>query len=291
MSSGNRRSETLRGASVRRRIVTPVVVALMTLGGLSSVHAQDATPAASPAAATCVTAAVSGAVASPVSSDEATPVTDQATSNSVYKAVSLYYGCLSGNLIVGAYSGLNITSISSLPDGSLLVDNQVSVLSQVYASELTLVQSGDSWDVTNAVAIAPQTDLDVAALSAEVAGKAFTATTAADTSPAIMVHFANGEKTPQTFVILMTPDKFDLSTVTSFDLSKLPAGTTYIGETTLDPGAEADTLFLGLLPGNYAFIAVNADGSVDATSPLVLSEPADLDVPDIFASPEATPAS
>ncbi len=293
MSSGIRRSARGSMLLLGRRAATPVFVALLTLGGLGTVQAQDASPSASPAGAACVTAAsATGASpeASPATDVLATPVSDQAVIDTATTTLETYYSCLSDTSTRGSYEALVVTMVSTLDDGSLLVDHQVQLGNQIWASRATLVDQDGTWMVVSQVAIAPTTDLDLVTLSAKVSGGLVeVGRPSADAGEAIMIHGVNGESTDQTFVLLAVPEAFDPATMTTYDPAALPEGVTIVGELPLAAGAEGDALFEGLKPGNFAMFAVGADGTLATGAVFALTEPVKLDVPSIFDTPEATP--
>ncbi len=291
----NRRSADDSMRLLCRRVATPVLAALITIGGLGTAQAQDASPAASPAGSACVVAAdTSGAspAASPATDALATPVADQAVIDTATAALTTYYDCLGQTSTRGSYEALTVNSVSSLADGSLQVDHQVNLGKQVLASRATLVESDGAWMVASQTAIAPKTDLDTVTLSIKVTGGAVEAgRPSAVAGPAVSVHMVNGEKTDQTFVVLSVPEKFDPASMKTYDPAALPADVAVVGELPLAAGTEGDALFVGLEPGNYAVFAVGSDGTLATGAVFALTAPAKLDVPSIFDTPVATPAT
>ena len=295
MSSGNRRWAGGSDRLLRRRVATPVFVALIALGGLGTVQAQESSPAASPAGSACV-AAAEGTGASPAASPAAdalaTPVSDEAVIGAATTALDTYYGCLSETSTRGSYAELTVSTVSTLENGNLLVEHQVKLGKQILASRATLVESNGEWAVTSQTAISPKTDLDMVTLSIKVADGAVEASPpSAEAKDAVSFHGVNSEKSAQTFVLLSVPEKFDPTSMTAFDPSALPEGVTLVGELPIAAAAEADALFVGLAPGTYAVFAVGEDGKLATGTVIALTEPVKLDVPSIFASPEATPAA
>jgi len=201
-----------------------------------------------------------------------------------------YYSCLSETSSRGSYEELVVMMVSTLDNGSLLVDHQVKLGSQIQANRATLIDQDGSWMVVSQTAIAPKTDLDLVTLSAKVSGGVVeVGRPAADAGEAILIHGVNGETTSQTFVLLGVPEAFDPATMTSYGPAALPEGVTIVGELPLAAAAEGDALFIGLKPGNYAVFAVGADGKLATGAVFALTEPVKLDVPNIFDTPEATP--
>ena len=295
MSSGNRRWAGDSARLLRRRVATPVFVALITLGGLGTAQAQESSPAASPAGSACVVAA-EGTSASPAASPAAgalaTPVSDEAVIGSATTALKTYYGCLSETSTRGNYEELTVGNVSALENGNLLVDHQVKLGKQVLASRATLVESNGEWAVASQTAISPKTDLDMVTLSIKVADGAVEASPpSAEAKSAVSFHGVNSEKSAQTFVLLSVPEKFDPKSMTAFDPAALPDGVTLVGELPVAAGAEGDALFVGLEPGTYAAYAAGADGTLATGAVFALTAPAKLDVPSIFATPVATPAT
>lgn len=295
MSSGNRR---WAGGSARllcRRVATPVFVALIALGGLGTAQAQESSPAASPAGSACVVAAEgTGAspAASPAADALATPVSDEAVIGAATTTLDTYYSCLSETSTRGSYGELTVSAVSALEDGSLLVNHQVTLGKQVLASRATLVESNGEWAIAAQTAISPKTNLDMVTLAIKVAdGAVSTSPPSAEAKDAVSFHGVNSEKSAQTFVLLGVPEKFDPTSMTAFDPAALPEGITLVGELPLAAAAEGDALFVGLEPGTYAVFAVGEDGTLATGTVITLTEPVTLDVPSIFDTPEATPAS
>ncbi|MGI8484333.1 MAG: hypothetical protein ACR2OU_08720 [Thermomicrobiales bacterium] len=295
MSAGNHRWASGSVRLLCRRAATPVFVALIALGGLGSAQAQDASPAASPAGSACVVAAeATGASpeATPAADAQATPVSDEAVIGAATTALDTYYSCLSETSTRGSYGELTVSDVSSLEDGSLLVDHQVTLGKQVLANRATLVETNGEWAVAGQTAISPRTTLDMVTLSIKVTDGAVEAgRPSAEAGPAVSFHGVNSEKSAQTFLFLSVPEKFDPTTMTAFDPTALPEGVTLVGELPLAAESEGDALFVGLEPGSYAVFAVGGDGTLATGTVITLTKPATLDVPSIFDTPEATPAS
>ncbi|MGI8484145.1 MAG: hypothetical protein ACR2OU_07770 [Thermomicrobiales bacterium] len=295
MSSGNRRWAGDSARLLRRRVATPVFVALITLGGLGTVQAQESSPAASPAGSACVVAAEgtsASPAASPAADAHATPVSDEAVIGSATTALQTYYGCLSGTSTRGSYESLTVSNVSTLENGNLLVEHQVKLGKQVLASRATLVERNGEWAVSAQTAIAPKTDLDMVTLSIKVADGAVEAgRPSAEAGAAVSFHGVNSEKSAQTFVFLSVPEKFDPKSMTTFDPKALPEGVTLVGELPLAADSEGDALFEGLEPGTYAVFAAGNGGKLATGAVITLTAPVKLDVPSIFGTPGATPTT
>ncbi len=103
--------------------------------------------------------------------------------------------------------------------------------------------------------------------------------------PTVILQTTNDGEEPLEFALLQTPEGFDPATFSLADYDgTLPDGVTAVGAYALGGGGVDGAVFEGLTAGSYLVAASNGQ-SVG----LVLTEPAALDVPDIFASPEASP--
>jgi len=296
MASGNGRSVPGSFMLLRRRVVTPICVALIALGGIGGAQAQEATPGGAAGGSACVTAAgvgaASGAAATPADAAAATPVSDQSVIDTATTALQAFYTCQDENSVSGTYDHLVVSSVSSTADGSLLVEHQVQRGTQLLAGRATLVDNGGTWSVTAMTPTTPKTDVDMVTISAKVSDGAVELSPAsAEAKPAVSLHGINAESTDQVIVVLKTPDGFDPASITSYNPRELPDGVTLMGELPLAAGAEGDAIFLGLEPGAYAIYGVGTDGTLSTGAALTLTEEVKLDVPSIFDTPEATPSS
>lgn len=296
MASGNGWSVPGSFMLLRRRVVTPICVALIALGGIGGTQAQEATPGGAAGGTACVTAAgagaVSGAAATPADAAAATPVTDQSVIGTATTALQAFYTCQDENSVSGSYEHLAVSSVSSTADGSLLVEHQVQRGAQLLAGRATLADSGGTWSVTAIAPMTPKTDVDMVTISAKAGDGAVELSPAsAEAKPAVSIHGINAEPSDQVIVVLKTPDGFDPASLTSYDPRALPDGVTLVGELPLAAGAEGDAIFLGLGPGAYAIYGVGTDGTLSTGAALTLTEEVQLDVPSIFDTPEATPSS
>lgn len=105
--------------------------------------------------------------------------------------------------------------------------------------------------------------------------------------PTVILQTTNGGDTPLEFALLQTPEGFDPATFSLADFGgTLPDGVTAVGAYSLDAEGVEGAVFEGLTAGSYMVAASNGQ-----SFGLVLTEPAPLDVPDIFASPDASPAA
>lgn len=103
--------------------------------------------------------------------------------------------------------------------------------------------------------------------------------------PTVILQTTNGGDAPLEFALLQTPDGFDPATFSLADYDGTPPeGVTPVGSYVLDAGGVDGAVFEGLTAGSYIVAASNGQ-----SFGFVLIEPAALDVPDIFASPEASP--
>lgn len=103
--------------------------------------------------------------------------------------------------------------------------------------------------------------------------------------PTVILQTTNGGDGPLEFALLQTPEGFDPATFSLADYDGTPPeGVTPIGGYMLDGGEVDGGVFQDLTAGSYLVAASNGQ-----SFGFVLTEPVDLGVPDIFASPEATP--
>jgi len=105
--------------------------------------------------------------------------------------------------------------------------------------------------------------------------------------PTVILQTTNASEQPIEFAVLQTPEGFDPTTVSLADFDgTFPEGVTPIGAYSLEAAGVDGAVFEDLAAGSYLVITSNGQ-----SFPFVLSEPAALDVPDIFATPGATPAT
>ncbi|MDQ3657395.1 MAG: hypothetical protein M3457_20260 [Chloroflexota bacterium] len=105
--------------------------------------------------------------------------------------------------------------------------------------------------------------------------------------PYIILQAENLTDTAQNVAVFSVPEGYDATTFT-FPASEadLPEGVTPVGTYQVAPGERASAVFEGLAEGAYI---VATDGGI--TIPFAVVPVADLGVPDIFGTPEGTPAS
>jgi len=104
-----------------------------------------------------------------------------------------------------------------------------------------------------------------------------------ETRPYIILQTANNTETAMQAAVFMVPEGFDATTFT-FPATEadLPEGVTAIGGYEVLAGEQTAAVFPDLAPGSY-LVATNTGLSV----PFMVTEVVPLDVPDLFASPEA----
>lgn len=105
--------------------------------------------------------------------------------------------------------------------------------------------------------------------------------------PYIILQTDNQTETPQNVAVFSVPADYDATTFT-FPASEadLPEGVTPVGTYQVAPGAQSAAVFPDLSEGNYV---VATDGGI--TIPFAVTPVVDLEVPDLFATPESTPES
>lgn len=105
--------------------------------------------------------------------------------------------------------------------------------------------------------------------------------------PYIILQTDNQTETAQNVAVFSVPEGFDATTFT-FPASEadLPEGVTPVGTYQVAPGAQSAAVFPDLAEGNYI---VATDGGI--TIPFAVTPVVDLEVPDLFATPEGTPES
>lgn len=110
---------------------------------------------------------------------------------------------------------------------------------------------------------------------------------AIEVRPYIVLQTDNQTETPIRAGLFMVPEGVDPATF-GFPPSAadLPEGVTGIGGYSVAPMSQTAAVFIDLAPGSY-LLATDANLSVSFT----ITEVVDLDVPDIFETPEGTPAA
>ena len=267
----------------------------LLVGGSGAALAQDATPEATPAAGgsdavgACLAPGGDTAAATPVAA-EGTPVEDQAIIDEATVAATTFFECLNGNVqpgdLGGPYTLTSLIRVTDLGDGTFGVEHQFTHGSRLVQA-LAVLSEGDDGLVVSGLSMLPvdfegdSTTIGVT-LSGEDAGVSPEET---ETRPSVILQSNNGSEAPLSVAVLMVPEGFDPATFSLADYDgTLPEGVTPVGTYDVEPGGNVGAVFQNLSPGTY-LVAVS-----DGTSyPLVLTEPAAVDVPDIFASPEGTP--
>jgi hypothetical protein len=106
-----------------------------------------------------------------------------------------------------------------------------------------------------------------------------------ETRPFVQFQTGNLNDTDSVIVILQAPAEFDATGFTlPEDAAELPEGVTPFAAYTAPAGADVIAVFPDLPVGTYV-LAISDGHAVT----FVVNEAAAVDVPDIFASPEATP--
>lgn len=104
--------------------------------------------------------------------------------------------------------------------------------------------------------------------------------------PTVILQTTNATGAPIEIALLQVPEGFDPATFSLADFDgTLPEGVTAVGAYALEPDGVEGAVFEGLTPGSYVVAATSGESFA-----FVLTEPAPLEVPDIFATPGATPA-
>ncbi len=105
--------------------------------------------------------------------------------------------------------------------------------------------------------------------------------------PTVILQTTNAGEQPLEFAVLQTPEGFDAATFSLADYDgTLPEGVTAIGAYSVEAAGVEGAVFEGLTAGSYMVAASNGQSFA-----FVLTEPVALDVPDVFASPAATPGA
>ena len=108
-----------------------------------------------------------------------------------------------------------------------------------------------------------------------------------ETRPFVILQTANTTDSAFTAVLFSAPEGFDATTFTIPETEDaLPEGVTPIGSYEVAPQSQTAAVFTDLAPGTY----VLASTAGQALS-FVVTEVVPVEVPDIFETPEGTPAS
>ena len=275
------------------RLGVALLGATLLVGGGGTALAQDASPVATPAGADPVSACLAPGgettAATPVAA-EGTPVEDQAIIDQATVGATAFFDCLNSNVgpddLGGPYALTSLIGVSDLGDGTYGVEHQFTHGSRLVQA-VAVLSEGDGGLVVSGLSMLPvdiegdSTTLAVT-LTGETAGVSPAET---ETRPTVILQSVNDSDAPLNVAVLMVPEGFDPATFSLADYDgTLPTGATPVGTYDVDAGATVGAVFPNLPAGSY-LIAVS-DG---ASYSLVLSEPAAVDVPDIFASPEGTP--
>ncbi len=105
--------------------------------------------------------------------------------------------------------------------------------------------------------------------------------------PYIILQTNNQTEMAQNVAVFAVDEDFDATTfVFPASEADLPEGVTPVGTYQVAPGAQSAAVFPDLTEGNYV---VATDGGI--TIPFAVTPVVDLEVPDLFATPESTPES
>jgi len=254
--------------------------------------AQDASPEASPAAdpvGACLAPGGDASAATPVAT-EGTPVEDQAIIDQATVGATAFFDCLNGNVapadLGGPYALTSLIGVVELGDGTYGVEHQFTHGMRLVQA-VAVLSEGDGGLVVSGLTLVPvDIEGDSTALAVTLSGKSAGVSPAkTETRPTVILQSANASDADLQVAVLMVPEGFDPATFALADYDgTLPEGVTAAGAYDVAAGTTVGAVFPNLPAGSY-LIAVS-DG---ASYSLVLTEPAALDVPDIFASPEATP--
>ncbi len=170
---------------------------------------------------------------------------------------------LAGTLLVGGGSAIHAQDAS--PEASPMA-SPVATVSwiEMVASESEVTIDGDSASV--GVVLGEIAEINVASFEAR---------------PFIILQTANNTEGPILAALFIVPEGYDATTfVFPASEADLPEGVTAIGAYMVPAGLQTGAVFTDLAPGSY-LLATDTGLSV----PFTVTEPADLDVPDLFASP------
>lgn len=268
----------------------------LLVGGGGSALAQDASPEASPAAgaaadpvAACL-APGAGDVATPAAVVEGTPVEDQAIIDQATVGATAFFDCLNGNVgptdLGGPYALTSLIGVSDLGDGTYGVEHQFTHGSRLVQAVAVLSEGDDGLVVSGLTMVPVDFEGDSTTLAVTLAGEeAGVSPGETESRPSVILQSTNDSEAPVSVAVLMVPEGFDPATFSLADYDgTLPTGATPVGTYDVAPGETVGAVFQNVTAGSY-LVAVSDGGSY----PLILTEPAPIDVPDIFASPQASP--
>lgn len=110
-----------------------------------------------------------------------------------------------------------------------------------------------------------------------------------ESRPYLILQTDNQGEVAQNVVVLMVPEGFDATTAAYPSTeADLPEGATAVGGYSVEPGSQTAAVFQDLAVGSYVIVT---DGGL--VVPFAITERAELDVPNIFETPEdeGTPAA
>ena len=110
---------------------------------------------------------------------------------------------------------------------------------------------------------------------------------AIETRPYVILQTDNQMDVAQNVAVFAVPADYDAATfIFPASEADLPEGATAVGAYQVGPGEQAAAVFTELVEGSYV---VATDGGI--TIPFTVVPMAEVDVPDLFATPEGTPES
>lgn len=258
---------------------------VLMLGSFTTAVAQDSSPEASPesdVAAACLVDGGTDAAATPVDAT-ASEVTDPAVIDEATAALDDYYTCANdqlGDVAFGlSFETPSILTVSDPGDGSYAAEHQVMLGSQLIQA-IAIISDGG---VTSIASTAVDIPGDSATLTVAFGGDdpaAFIPETT-EVRPSLIFQTTNAGSEEVSLLALQVPEDFDPASITGTDL---PDGVTAIGVYQVQPGEISGAVFQDLQAGTFALVS---DGGEVAT--VTVTEPADLDVPNVVGTPEATP--
>lgn len=268
----------------------------LLVGGGGAALAQDASPEASPAAGAAADpvgaclAPGAGDAATPVAVAEGTPVEDQAIIDQATVGATAFFDCLNGNVgpvdLGGPYALTSLIGVSDLGDGTYGVEHQFTHGSRLVQA-VAVLSEGDGGLVVSGLTMLPvDFEGDSTTLAVTLAGEeAGISPEETETRPSVVLQSTNDSEAPVSVAVLMVPEGFEPATFSLADYDgTLPTGATPVGTYDVAQGETVGAVFQNMTAGSY-LVAVSDGGSYS----LILTEPAPVDVPDIFASPEASP--
>jgi hypothetical protein len=108
-----------------------------------------------------------------------------------------------------------------------------------------------------------------------------------ETRPYIILQTDNQTEMAQNVAVFMVPEGFDVTTFTMpATEADLPEGVTAVGGYAVAPGTQTAAVFMDLAPGSYVLVT---DSGLNV--PFMVNERVEIDVPDLFETPEGTPAA